>query len=55
MTKALSSWSGMRKFLEQDMLSPCLHGRIRYGFQALLEIIRPKSGRNTPTPNCAKL
>lgn len=21
----------MRKYLEQDMLSPCLHGRVRYG------------------------
>lgn len=31
MTKSLSSWSGMRKYLEQEMLSPCLHDRIRYG------------------------
>ncbi len=31
MSKALSSWSGMRKYLEQEMLAECLHGRIRYG------------------------
>ncbi len=24
------SWSGMRKYLEGDMLAPCLRGRIRY-------------------------
>ena len=24
------SWSGMRKFLEQDILAECLRGRIRY-------------------------
>ncbi len=24
------SWSGMRKYLEEDMLAPCLQGRIRY-------------------------
>ncbi|MBE6737533.1 MAG: hypothetical protein E7566_02610 [Ruminococcaceae bacterium] len=30
MGKALSSWSGMRKYLEQEMLAPSLHGRIRY-------------------------
>lgn len=31
MSKALGSWSGMRKYLEQDMISECLRGRIRYG------------------------
>lgn len=31
MSKALSSWSGMRKYLEHEMLAPCLHGRVRYG------------------------
>lgn len=31
MSKALSSWSGMRKYLEHEMLSPSLHGRVRYG------------------------
>ena len=31
MSKTLSSWSGMRKYLEQEMLTPCLHGRVRYG------------------------
>lgn len=30
MGKALGSWSGMRKYLEQEMLAPVLHGRIRY-------------------------
>lgn len=31
MGKILSSWSGMRKYLEQDMLACTLQGRIRYG------------------------
>ena len=31
MAKILGSWSGMRKFLEQDMLAESLKGRIRYG------------------------
>ena len=30
MSKALSSWSGMRKFLEQDIIAETLKGRIRY-------------------------
>lgn len=30
MGKALGSWSGMRKYLEQEMLAKCLQGRIRY-------------------------
>ena len=30
MSKILGSWSGMRKYLEQDMLAPSLQGRIRY-------------------------
>lgn len=29
--KALGSWSGMRKYLEQEMLSETLKGRVRYG------------------------
>lgn len=31
MRKILGSWSGMRKYLEQDMLADSLQGRIRYG------------------------
>jgi hypothetical protein len=31
MGKILSSWSGMRKYLEQEMLADSLKGRIRYG------------------------
>ena len=31
MGKILGSWSGMRKYLEQDMLANSLRGRIRYG------------------------
>jgi hypothetical protein len=31
MGKILGSWSGMRKYLEQDMLVDALQGRIRYG------------------------
>lgn len=31
MGKVLGSWSGMRKYLEQEMLAPDLHGRTRYG------------------------
>ena len=31
MSKVLGSWSGMRKYLEQEMLAPSLHGRVRYG------------------------
>lgn len=30
MGKILSSWSGMRKYLEQEMLAECLHKRVRY-------------------------
>lgn len=30
MKKALASWSGMRKYLEQDMLAPSLQGRVQY-------------------------
>lgn len=30
MAKILKSWSGMRKHLEQEMLSPSLYGRVRY-------------------------
>ena len=30
MSKAEKSWSGMRKYLEQDMLAPSLSGRVRY-------------------------
>ena len=31
MSKILGSWSGMRKYLEQEMLAESLQGRIRYG------------------------
>lgn len=31
MGKILGSWSGMRKYLEKDMLANSLQGRIRYG------------------------
>ncbi len=31
MGKILGSWSGMRKYLEQDMLANSLKGRLRYG------------------------
>ena len=31
MGKILGSWSGMRKYLEQDMLANSLQGRLRYG------------------------
>lgn len=31
MSKILGSWSGMRKYLEQDMLAESLIGRVRYG------------------------
>jgi len=31
MSKILGSWSGMRKYLEQEMLAEALTGRIRYG------------------------
>lgn len=34
MGKILSSWSGMRKYLEQEMLAEKLKGRIRYGCTA---------------------
>lgn len=30
MGKILGSWSGMRKYLEKEMLAQCLHGRVRY-------------------------
>ena len=30
MKKALGSWSGMRKYLEKEMLADCLRGRVRY-------------------------
>lgn len=31
MSKILGSWSGMRKYLEEEMLADSLKGRIRYG------------------------
>ncbi len=31
MAKILGSWSGMRKYLEEDILANSLQGRIRYG------------------------
>ena len=31
MSKILGSWSGMRKYLEEEMLCPSLRGRVRYG------------------------
>ena len=31
MSKILGSWSGMRKYLEQEMLAESLQGRVRYG------------------------
>lgn len=34
MSKALSSWSGMRKYLEQEMLAEGLRGRVRYNCTA---------------------
>lgn len=34
MSKILGSWSGMRKYLEQEMLADSLKGRIRYGCTA---------------------
>ena len=34
MGKILGSWSGMRKYLEQEMLAQVLHGRVRYGCTA---------------------
>ena len=30
MSKILGSWSGMRKYLEKEMLADCLRGRVRY-------------------------
>lgn len=30
MGKVLGSWSGIRKYLEQDIIAECLRGRIRY-------------------------
>lgn len=34
MKKAEGSWSGMRKYLEKDMLAASLHGRVRYNCTA---------------------
>lgn len=34
MSNILGSWSGMRKYLEQEMLADALKGRIRYGCTA---------------------
>lgn len=34
MGKILGSWSGMRKYLEEEMLASCLRGRVRYGCTA---------------------
>ena len=34
MGKILGSWSGMRKYLETEMLAVCLRGRVRYGCTA---------------------
>lgn len=34
MSRILGSWSGMRKYLEKEMISKALKGRIRYGCTA---------------------
>lgn len=34
MGKILASWSGMRKYLEQEMIADCLKGRVRYNCTA---------------------
>lgn len=34
MGKILGSWSGMRKYLEEEMIAECLRGRVRYGCTA---------------------
>lgn len=34
MSKILGSWSGMRKYLEQEILAESLKGRVRYGCTA---------------------
>ncbi len=34
MKKAEGSWSGMRKYLEKEMLAPSLYGRVRYNCTA---------------------
>jgi hypothetical protein len=34
MSKILGSWSGMRKYLEEEMLAESLQGRVRYGCTA---------------------
>jgi hypothetical protein len=34
MAKILGSWSGMRKYLEQEMIAESLRGRVRYGCTA---------------------
>ena len=34
MSKILGSWSGMRKYLEQEMLAQVLRGKVRYGCTA---------------------
>lgn len=36
MGKILGSWSGMRKYLEQEILAPTLQGRLRYGCTAYI-------------------
>lgn len=36
MGKALGSWSGMKKYLEQDMLAHCLKGRVSYNCTKLV-------------------
>ena len=36
MAKILGSWSGMRKYLEQEMLAKSLEGRIRWTVAAFL-------------------
>lgn len=38
MAKILGSWSGMRKYLEQEMLADSLKGRIRYGCTAYVKM-----------------
>lgn len=36
MSKILGSWSGMRKYLEKEILADSLCGRVRYGCTAYI-------------------
>ncbi|MCM1544454.1 MAG: hypothetical protein NC110_04060 [Ruminococcus sp.] len=54
MKKVLDSWSGMRKYLEQEMLAESLRGRIRYNCTTYVNMYNCKVFEIFVDGNCVK-